>query len=169
MLPSKQVQLLAEVDRDLGVGIALLDLGVEVLEFEPLDGVFDVADVARGRLEVLGAALTRNFESPDLRLVVVNLRRQDHCHRVVHQERLREARSEAGAIHIDLPGLGEVDFFAARAEILKATGFEGVTEAHWENFLPIAEGARARPVDSIQKLLVYFRQAARCQHEPGMD
>lgn len=126
------------------------------MEFEPLDRVFHVADIALGWLEVLGATLTRNFEAPDLRLVVVNLRWKDHCHRVVHQKGLREARSKAGSIDIDLPGLGKVDFFAAGAEILEAAGLKCVAEADWQNFLPIAKGSRARPIDSIQKLLVHF-------------
>ena len=79
----------------------------------------------------------------------------------MHLEDLREAGSIAGAIDVDLTSLGQIYFFAARAENFEARCFQGVAESDWQYFLPIAEGSRTRPKDSIQKLLVHLGEPAR--------
>jgi len=89
------------------------------LHFKGLATIFNILDVASGRLEVLAAALARNFETKDLGLVVVNLRWQNHSHGVVHLKDRRETGTEAGSIHIDLSSLRQVDFLAAGAEVLE--------------------------------------------------
>ena len=57
---------------------------------------------------------------------MVDLRRQDHGHRVVHEEDLREARAEAGTVDVDLPRLGQIDLLAPRAEVLEAARLQCV-------------------------------------------
>jgi hypothetical protein len=96
----------------------------DILHFEGLATIFNILDVASGRFEVLAAALARNFESKDLGLVVVNLRWQNHGHRVVHLKHRRETGSEAGPIDIDLSGLRQVDFLATGAEVFESAGLQ---------------------------------------------
>ena len=109
----------AEINTHLGCSFLS-----DILHFEGLATIFNILDVASGRLEVLAAALARNFESKDLGLVVVNLRWQDHGHRVVHLKHGRETGAEAGTIDIDLSSLGQVDFFAPGAEVFEPAGLQ---------------------------------------------
>lgn len=139
------------------------------LHFEPLHGILHVAHVTGGWLEVLGTTLACNFEPVDFGLVVVDFRGQDHRHRIVHEEHLREASPEARPIHINLSSLGQVNFLASGAKVLEARCLESVREADRNDFLAVAERSRTRPIDSIQKLLVHFGQASGGQRVACMD
>ena len=82
---------------------------------------------------------------------------------------MREAGSEAGAIDVDLARLGQVDFFAAWAEILEAASLQRIAQTNRDDFLAVAKSARACAVYTIQKLLVDFGQAAGTQNVPCMN
>ena len=139
------------------------------LELEPLHRLLNVPHIAGGRLEVLGAALACDFEAEDFGLVVVDLGGQNDRHGVVHEEHLGEAGAEAGTVHVDLAGLGQVDLFAPWAVVLEPARLEGVGEADRHHLLAIAKGPRARPVNSIEELLVNFGEATRRQDVASMD
>ena len=113
-----------------------------------------VADVAFGWVEVPAAALANHIEAEDLRLVVVNLRRENHRLLVVLEEVVREARAEKCAIDVYATELGNVDFLAAGAEHLEAGDLHVVTQADGENLLAVAQGPWAGAVQAAQELLV---------------
>lgn len=70
-----------------------------------------------------------------------------------------EARAESSTVYVDLPGLGNVDFFASWAEVLETRLLELVTEPNRQDFLPVAKGPGAGAVNSAQELLVSLRHA----------
>ena len=158
--------MLAEVNSHLSGGSLVSS---NALHFQSLNRLINVAHVAHGWLEVLGASLACNFEPADLGLVVVDFWWQDDGHGVVHEEYLGEARSEARSINVDLARLGEVDLFAPGAEVLKARCLESISETNRNDFLAVTESSWACSIDSIQKLLVHFGQASRGQSVASMD
>lgn len=159
-------KFLVKIDRDRGYWCGL---GADLFEFKALNRVLDIAYITDWWIEILASALASDFEAENFWLVVVDLRRQDYCHGVVHQENLREARTETSTVNIYLSWLWEVYFFATWAEILEATCLQRIWKSNWKDFLPVAEGAWTSSVHSIQKLLINFRQPARWKHEPGMN
>ncbi len=66
---------------------------------------------------------------------------------------MREACTKACAIDVVCSALGNVDLLAARAKNLKAGGSGDVADADGQNFLLVAESARAITVAGPKELL----------------
>ncbi len=68
----------------------------------------------------LGPSFLMDFEAKYLWFIIKHLGRQNDCVWVVLQKHMWEGGSEVGAVYVDTPELGEVDFLAPGAEHFKA-------------------------------------------------
>lgn len=149
--------------------LRLLLLLLNLFKFKTLQGFFDDADIALGRVEELGAALACNVEAVDFWLVMVDLGRQNYGHGVVLQEHVGEARAECSSVDVHLPGFGNVDFLASWAVVLEPRHLEAVAETDWKDFLTVTQRSRTGAVDAAQELLVNLGKTTRRQNESGVQ
>ena len=81
-----------------------------------------------GGLEVFGAAFAEHLKPEYLRLIVIDLGRDDHCRRVMLQEDVRQVRPEEAPIQVDVAAptgqvpIRHVGFLAAGAVNLDPAG-----------------------------------------------
>lgn len=131
-------------------------------DFFPVDtshGVFIVAHIAFGWIEVVAAALSNYLEAKNFRFVMINLGRQDYSLRVMFQKVMWKACSKKCAINVDRPELRNVNLFAPWTVNFEARHFQAVTEADWQHLLSIAKRSWAMTIQALQEFMVDLSQA----------
>lgn len=149
--------------------VLLLHILYELLFINSSHGIKVELDVAFGRIVVLASTLANYLEAEDFGFIVIDLWRQDHSLLIVLKEMVREACAEEGAIDVDRAELGYVYLFASRTVNFESRHLQAVTEADWQNFLTIAEGARASTIETGEEFVVNLGHAAGTIDVPRVD
>jgi hypothetical protein len=123
--------------------------------------VFGDLDVTGDRVKVLRASLACYFEAVQLRLEVVNLRREHDHFGVSHQEHLCYRCAEKGTVETRL-ARRDVDFVALGTNDFDAASSELVTETVRQGPLLVTEGPRTETIMTGQIPIIKRRHACNC-------